>query len=55
MNADIDLSNGDKIVLTAGYMMDVRKKIYKEGINPDVKLCDENKILNFILNDISQF
>ena len=38
MNAEHKLSNGDILVLTAGYMMDKDKKIYRNGINPDVEL-----------------
>lgn len=52
MNANILLNNGDKLVMTSGYMMDSNKNIFPNGIKPDVELCNENEIIEYLNKDI---
>ncbi|GEM_PF-296409 len=52
-NVDVSLKNLDKLRLTVNYMADNQKKVYKRGIMPNQKLCNESDILNYIEDQIN--
>lgn len=53
-NADITLSNFDKLRLTINYMGDFKNRIYKNGVLPDSKFCSDKDLFNYIKHQVNK-